>query len=334
MARSEGGEFSVLDRKLFNVLLAKAYPAIEQVTTHRIPLKDLLDLFGHARPDRIKESLERLWGHKIAIDYIGDDTVPYTVRCHYLSFKMSHVGDGFLEYAFDPILMNFIGSPKVFSIIQINTMRKFTSSHALKLYEQMRMYYGRHSPVYACSLDEAYSFFEIGEDDVYRSRFDRFRERVIETSISEVNALAEFTVAVEYQRSGRGNKVVGFRFRVTGKSAESLIETADHVHAPGRRRRLDGQTLDMFKGVSDDEFYTEPTLRQETMEEAARIVGMDGNVQDLMHTWLTEQATKGYGARPDEVFLAWLKLRQAKRVDPVVRELDVDAILTSLIGEG
>lgn len=330
MARAEGSEFTLLDRKVFNVLLAMAYKHLAGATIHRIALSDLTSLFfEHGRSNAIKETLERLWSQKIAIDYIGEDGAPHSMRCHYLSFDMCQIENGYLDYAFDPILMRFIHNPKVYSFIQLNTVRRFKTAAGLKLYEQMIAYYGRHHPVWNCALPEAHVFFEA--KGVYKDRFDRFRERVIEPAVNEVNALAEFDVTVEYQFSGRGNKVVGLRFTAHPKPAERI---ASSTEAPtGRPRRRDRDTVDMFQGLSDNEHFAVPVLRVDTLAEARRIVGSDGNVNDLVENWNQEFGRKGFGQNPDETFLAWVRMQLAKVRDPEVADLDIDAIFLSMIGD-
>lgn len=329
MARSEG-DFTLLDRKIFNVLLARAYKHLAGATIHRIPMKDLTDLFfDHGRSSAVRESLERLWKQNIAIDYIDENGEPHSLRCHYLSFDLCQIEGGYLEYAFDKILMRFIHNPKVYSFIQLDQVRRFRTTHGLKLYEQMIAYYGRHHPVWTVSLPEAHRFFEAG--DVYKKRFDRFRERVIEQAIEEVNAYAAFDVSVEYDTSGKGSKIVGLRFKALPKAAEQIASPA--VPRSGRAKRRDGETVDMFQGASDNEFFAPPELREDTIAAAKQFIGNDGNVLDHVEKWNKEYAARGYGVDPDETFLAWVRMRMAKERDPEVADLDVEAIFETLMSD-
>ena len=327
MARSEGGEFTALDKKLFNVLLGHAYRAVG-ARTHRVSITEIGGYLMQGRSDKIKESLERLWSKKIAIDYINDDGKPHSIRCHYLSFDLCQVEDGMLEYAFDPILMGFVHDPKIYSLIQLDTVRKFKTPYGLKLYEQMRMFQQRHNPRFALTLSEAHAFFEVS--GVYLERFDRFRERVVDAAVAEVNDLAELDVRVQYQTSGRGKKVVGLAFTATPKNAERMMEVGDGQR--GRRRR-DGQTLDMFQGVSDNERFATPDLRADTMEEARRIAGNDGDVGQMFQTWCEEYGRKGFSANPDAAFLSGVQFKVASSRDAEIEELDVDAIYDTLVSK-
>ena len=331
-AKSVGSEFTVLDRKLFNILLGHAYRNLQTNKTHRIALDELTGLFfGSGRSLPIRESLERLWNQKIAIDYVDDEGIKHEMRCHYLSFDMSHFEGGYIIYAFDPLLMKFLRNPKVYSQIQLNTVRKFRTNHALKLYEQMRMVFSRFRPVFTCTVEEAHEFFEIPADSVYRKRPDAFRARVIEPAVSQVNELAEFDVGVEYDRAGQGNRFVGMTFNAQPKTAKRMLIAAD-ASAPAKRRR-DGQTLDMFKGVTDDEISARPTLRADSLEQARRIVGPDADLDALLETWSGEFGAKGVlSLQSNESFLSWLSLRAARDTDPELAGLDVDAFYDSMMG--
>jgi len=329
MAKSEG-EFTLLDRKVLNVLLARAYKNLGGPAIHRISMKDLIDLFSDSgRAGPIKESLERLWKQSIAIDYIDEDGHPRSLRCHYLSFDLCHIEAGYLDYAFDKILMRFIHNPKVYSIIQLDTVRRFKTAGGLKLYEQMIAYYGRHHPVWVVSLNEAHDFFEA--TGIYRTRFDRFRERVVDVAVREVNNLSGFDVAVEYDTSGRGGKIVGLKFSATPKTDERIASPANGPPVWSKRR--DENTVDMFMGASDKEYFAPPMLRDDTLAEGRIICGSDANVLEKIQVWHDEFGRRGYGSDPDETFLAWLRMDLAHKRDPEVQDLDVTAIFENLMGD-
>lgn len=322
-AKCVGREFTVLDRKVFNILLGHAYGNLTTRPTHRISMSQLSALFFETgRSNRIRDSLERLWAHKIAIDYLDEEGVKHELRCSYLSFDLCHIENGQIVYAFDPLLLRFLRNPKVYSQIQLNTVRKFTTSHALKLYEQMRMFYSRYKPVFTCTVGEAHDFFEIEDEAIYRKRFDSFRARVIEPAVAQVNELAEFDVDVQYERAGP--RVVGLVFTARPKTPKRMITAAD-ASGPMRRRK-DANTVDMFEGVSDSELHGRPVLRADALAQARKIAGAEAEIDPLLQAWSEEFGKRGaLSAAENEAFLSWLSLRVAKETVPELAGIDMDA---------
>lgn len=333
MARSEGSEFTLLDRKMFNLLLAKAMPSLPHKGVHQISMNELSKLLDeNEHMDRIRQSLERLWRVKITIEYTDEDSAAHTLRCHYLSYDMSNLEDGWLEYAFDPILIRFLRYPKVYSIIQLDVVAKFNCQYALRLYEVMQLHYRKWQPVWELSMDEARSFFEVA--DKY-DRVDHFKDRLIKKAVEEVNKHAEFDVAVEYIRNGRGGKIVGLRFMTIAKSGERLRMLAGGG-APGspRRRRAprDARTMDMFKGMSDEELRVAPKLRSDTLAEAARIA-VSQDIDLLVERWFEEMGARAHSQDPDESFLAWLGVRESAGESEELKDVDYEALMALLIDE-
>jgi hypothetical protein len=335
-ARTEGEDFTLLDRKVFNLLLAHAYRNLKVQSVHRISVEELRRLMGmgqDASNERLKESLERLWRQKIAVDYRDDVTGQnHTLRCHHLSFDLCSMEGGFLDYAFDPLLLDYISNPKVYSLLSWMNVGKFRSLHALKLYEVMRMVFGRFTPSKTFTVDEFHSFLELGGG--YAGRIDRVRERVIDPAVKEINEFAEFGLEVDYVRGGRGGKVVGVKFSAVPKSAASISDAANLAAATTSIRKRgprDHETIDMFSGAADAELNEPLVLRSDTMEEAKRMLGAEGNAEDEFTTWQREFKGKQRMLNPDEMFLSWLGLRVKKRDDDRFTGVDIEALFVSMV---
>ena len=334
-ARSEGACFNILDRQIFNLLLAKAYAQLKTVAIHRLTLNELRDMLSVGRltsMERIRESLERLAKYDIAIDYEDMETgEKHTLRCHYLSFDMCVVHDGWLDYAFDPLLLDHLHDPKVYSPISWMTMVKFQSAYSVKLYEVMRGVLGCYAKFRDFSIAEFAGFMEIGES--YVGRFDRMRERVIDPAIAEVNEIAEFELRVDYLRQGRGNKVIGIRFSASPRTASSIVQAAELAMGRdlGKRRvRSDHRTSDLFRGASDAELALPVVLRSDTVEEANRLLSGESDVDVEFSNW-SKEFPRHTLANPDAHFLSWLSLKVKRRDDDRFKGIDVDALFANMI---
>lgn len=329
-AWSEGGEFAALDRKVFNMLLSNAYGTLKTARTHRIPMSELAASLTNGRVDRVKESLERLWRYKIAMEY-EDEAEKRILRAHYISYEMSNIENSILTYAFDPLLVDHIGDPKLYSLFSIDTMKKFSSETAGKLYEYCMMFANRNHPQFYMTLEEMHRFFEV--DGVYVDRFDHFRTKVIDKCIEEVNRFGEVSVSVEYARAGRGNKAIGATFKTHRKSALGTAAASEAMpqRIGARRGHRDDATVDMFEMRTDAEIRARPQFRQNTLDRAKMIIGSEGILDTYMEEWIASRSNRGFGMNPDEDFLAWLEVKLAKDTKESMQDIDVDAIYERLM---
>ncbi len=333
-ARSTGRDFNIDDRRVFNILHAMAYRDLPTRTIHRIQMRQLSDALAQGQSltmDEIRESLDRLFHGEIEIHINDEVDGESVIRCHYLSTQRPEHDDGWLDYAFDQILLRYLKNPKVYSMIQLATASSFGTSHALRLYELMVHKYSAFDRAYTMSLEEAYDFFEVKEGE-NNHRIDQFKKRVVDKAIDEVNRRAEFDVSVEYERFGRGGRMVGMTFAVTPKSEGRIAATLQGGRAR-RPRHRDERTVDLFDGRSDAEVGS-LVLGPETEAAARDLVGPAGDVAEFFEEWKEEYRLSGYSRNPDEKFLAWLRLTMLKRQDHDLEGMDVNAIFDNLLGEG
>ncbi len=335
-ARATGADFTLLDRKIFNILLALAYRELPTGRViHRVQMRQLADALamgGQEAPmERIHDSLKRLFHAEIEIK-VREDERESLIRCHYLSTQHSTQGEGWLDYAFDQILLRYLRNPKVYSVIQLPVATRFRSLQALHLYEVMQGKYGLFvDKTFSLTIEEAYDFFDVPVGSVLRSRNDQFKSRKVERAVEEVNEIAEFDVAADYVRHGRGGKIVGVDFTVAPKPEGRIAAAAEVVRA-GRVRLRDQRTPDLFSGLSDAE-RSAPTLRPDTLLAARDLVGPEGDLEDHLERWREEFRPRGYGRNPDEMFLAWLRLTMDCRRDEDLQDVDVEAVFFGLVRE-
>ena len=160
------------------------------------------------------------------------------------------------------------------------------------------------------------------------------RERVIDPAVKEINEFAEFGLEVDYVRGGRGGKVVGVKFSAVPKNAASISDAANLAAATTSIRKRgprDHETIDMFSGAADAELNEPLVLRSDTMEEAKRMLGAEGNAEDEFATWQREFKGKQRMLNPDEMFLSWLGLRVKKRDDDRFTGVDIEALFVSMV---
>ena len=129
------GKLTLLQRKLSNVLLLNAYDTLITNSRHQIDARTLCLMIGYNSNDMetLKQSLKGL-AETVAewdmLDEKGQQEWGVSSLLSYAKLK-----GGVCEYAYSPALAEKLHDPKVFALINLNIQRRFTSGHALALYE-------------------------------------------------------------------------------------------------------------------------------------------------------------------------------------------------------
>lgn len=245
MHRAEG-ELKAIDGKLFNLLLSLAAKRKDHRSygVYQVPLDNVIAFLNGATPLAVNESLRRLGEVNIEIDYEDAATrQKRVILMRFLSFDGTTSGNGMLKWTFAPELVKLLDRPGVYTRLDLNTIRKFDTLAAARLYEVMMLHDGRaYAKTWRVSVPEFYRF--CGQFNE-RARFTNFRSRVLEPAVSEVNEHAPFSVEVEYIRdTGRGRQVHWIEFTPVPKSAQDLTL----LRKTGRVRRVarDKRSIDLF----------------------------------------------------------------------------------------
>ena len=135
-------DISCLQRKAWNVLLHNAYDDFPDVNLqlHTIPVRDLMDLAGFDSKNvkYLKDALEDMVTTKIKwdiIDHQGKSDWGVTTALASASIK-----DGICSYAYSPQLRTKLYNPEFYARIDLLIISRFSSGHALALYENCARY--------------------------------------------------------------------------------------------------------------------------------------------------------------------------------------------------
>ncbi len=336
VAHADGPKFTLVDRKLFNALLAKAKYDIRRrsVGPHRIRLLDLADLLLEGYETRqqvadfkkkVRGSLDRLATVNVSIYYM-DGEVQYAVRRPYLSYPESRVDGTEVVYAFDETIMAFLFDTKVYGTIDLAASSRLKSIHALRLYETMTLYYRRWCPVWECSVDELRAHMELGNR---YPRFEIMRTHVIKKAVDEINEKVEqFSISVRYIRSGQRGKVERICF-------EAYPKAASNEALPGLRQpamHLAQNIPETFDSITDGDYPGPPDIGDGTIEHAMTITG--GTLEEVLRdrdVWFALFGAKTH-RRPDEAFLAWLRIRKMQSSRGLL-DVDVDSLFDKFLSQ-
>jgi Initiator Replication protein len=231
---------SLADRRLFNYLLARAYPTLGKVEVHKVLLSEVRQFAAEARGGqedadnrRLKDSVTRLMGTVVEFNTLGSDPGLWEASQLLGPCKINKT-TGELTYTFPKEIADRLREPALYSLINLKVVFQFESKYALALYEVLQRYADRNAadPYWAVRVEELRNL--LGCTDILRDWTD-FRRRALDPAIGEISQLAAFKVEMDEFRQGGGRgggKVVGAVFRVIRKGLDEAQKAVRALEKP------------------------------------------------------------------------------------------------------
>ncbi|WP_339764451.1 replication initiation protein [uncultured Sulfitobacter sp.] len=217
------GKLTLLQRKLSNVLLLNAYDTLTSQQVHMIDARTLCLMIGYNSNDMdtLKQSLRGL-AETVAewdmLDEKGQQEWGVSSLLSYAKLK-----GGVCEYAYSPALASKLNDPKVFALINLNIQRRFTSGHALALYENCYRFVRTGSTGW-WSLDLFRRLMGV-EDSVYYAVYKQLNAKIIKPAVAEVNKTSNIVVVPEIRKRGRA--VTDIRFKISENPQLAILDLDD-----------------------------------------------------------------------------------------------------------
>lgn len=217
------GKLTLLQRKLSNVLLLNAYDTLTSQPRHQIDARTLCLMIGYNSNDidTLKAALRGL-AETVAewdmLDAEGQQEWGVSALLSYARLK-----GGVCEYAYSPALAEKLHDPKVFALINLNIQRRFSSGHALALYENCYRFVRTGStgwwPI------ELFRRLMGVADSPYYDEFKHLNAKIIKPAVAEVNKTSNIIVTPELRKMGRA--VTDIRFRIAENPQLSILDFDD-----------------------------------------------------------------------------------------------------------
>lgn len=208
---------SLLQRKVANVLLLNAYENLFDKEVHAISVRHLSEIVGFDSKDidTLKKSLRRL--AETAIEWnLLDDKGKDVWRVSTMLAE-AEISDGECRYAYSRMLREKLYNPEVYARINLAIQRRFSSGHALALYENCARFRSTRSTGWW----ELFLFRKLmGIEDNEYQNFKDLNKRVVKPAIEQINTQSDISIKVEFKREKR--RVVGLRFLVEDNPQLSL----------------------------------------------------------------------------------------------------------------
>lgn len=239
------GKLTLLQRKLSNVLLLNAYDALTVNATHRIDARTLCLMIGYNSNDMdtLKASLRGLAETVAEWDMLGEDGKHEWGVSALLAY--AKLKGGVCEYAYSPALAAKLHDPKVFALINLNIQRRFTSGHALALYENCYRFVRTGST----------GWWDIGlfrrlmgvDQSAYYEIYKHLNAKIIKPAVAEVCKTSNIVVTPEVRKQGR--VVTEIRFLIRDNPQLAMLDVVGNA----KGAEGSGAVLDRLKGLGVSE---------------------------------------------------------------------------------
>ncbi|MDP5309035.1 replication initiation protein [Paracoccus spongiarum] len=279
------GKLTLLQRKLSNVLLLNAYDTLTSRSRHQIDARTLCLMIGYNSNDMetLKQSLRGL-AETVAewdmLDEKGQQEWGVSSLVSYAKLK-----GGVCEYAYSPALAEKLHDPKVFALINLNIQRRFTSGHALALYENCYRFVRIGSTGW-WPLDLFRRLMGVDGSSYYET-FKHLNAKVIKPAVAEVNKTSNIIVTPETRKQGRA--VTEIRFLIKDNPQLAILDIDDGegmrhgpVYARLRQMGVSDRLARQWLSVHGEEQVTAKLDYVETRKNVKSKVGylsaaLDGN---------------------------------------------------------
>lgn len=217
------GKLTLLQRKLSNVLLLNAYDTLTSQARHQIDARTLCLMIGYNSNDMetLKQSLKGL-AETVAewdmLDEKGQQEWGVSSLLSYAKLK-----GGICEYAYSPALADKLHDPKVFALINLNIQRRFTSGHALALYENCYRFVRTGSTGW-WGMDLFRRLMGLDGSSYYES-YKHLNAKVIKPAVAEVNKTSNIEITPEVRK--RGRTVTDIRFLIKENPQLAILDLDD-----------------------------------------------------------------------------------------------------------
>ena len=221
------GKLTLLQRKLSNVLLLNAYDTLITAARHEIDARTLSMMIGYNSNDfeTLKASLRGLAETVAEWDMLDDKGRQEWGVSSLLSY--AKLRGGVCEYAYSPALAEKLHDPRVFALINLDIQKRFTSGHALALYENCYRFVRTGSTGW-WPLDTFRRLMGV-DDSAYYGVFKHLNAKIVKPAVAEVNRSSNIVVTPETRRRGRA--VTDIRFLIAENPQLAILPIDDGAGA-------------------------------------------------------------------------------------------------------
>ena len=208
-------QISLLQRKIWNILLANAYDDLLNKDEYTIKIKDLAEILKFDSNDLrlIKEVINKLQDVKVQWNVLEKDDEEW-VSTHFLGDVKITKKSGIICYSWGKYLREKLYNPTMYAKISLTIQSKFKSKYSLILYELCVDYFIKKQGKGETPWISIEDFKKLmGADDKYYNNFKYLNKMVLKVALNEVNK--ESDIFIEVAKKTENRKVVALKFYIS-----------------------------------------------------------------------------------------------------------------------
>lgn len=220
------GTLSLLERKVFNVLLMQAFDDLLTKQEHTITMAALAALanFDSNNTKVLKDAIRALTTTGVEFDLL--DGLGVKDRWAFSGLIAgAEIRRGKVTYGFYPLFAREMHRPEVYARVNLLIVRQFRSAFSLNLYENTTRFRGIGTTGW---WDIATARKLIGAQASYYDDFFELSRKVLKPAVAECNQVADFHLEMEVRRANtKGRPAEALRFRITETGRHPVCTQAD-----------------------------------------------------------------------------------------------------------
>lgn len=212
-------------RKIMNIFLSNALNGGENDAVHFISLTKIKESLGWSdaskTTDLLKEDLKDLAKTQIEWNVLNVDKKNKWTAMQLLS-EISIEGS-IVSYAYPPTLREMLFRPNIFAKLNMNVQLVIKKRNALVLWELLCGEFclnKSESIVTKWFLYEEILKLNGLENSIYQKRYSEFLQKVVDTSVLELNEKSD--ISVSYEKKMNGRKIEAIRFIASKKQLNNV----------------------------------------------------------------------------------------------------------------
>src|SRR6266851_6307453 len=217
---------TLLQRRMWNVLLANAYDELSTEEKHDIRITELIRVleFDSKNDGYLKEALRALVGCRVEWNILDKDGENEWGIATLLAG--ARIVRGVCTYTYEPMLRERLHNPSMYARVSLSMQNRFESKHAQALWELCLDYLGNgreYGETPYIPVDELRKLLGQAQTQ-YTQEFKIFNRFSLKPAIAEINRISDFCVSIDYQRQGRKVTAVKFKIRRVVRLPEGVTE--------------------------------------------------------------------------------------------------------------
>jgi hypothetical protein len=218
----------MIQKKIFNLFIYKAFPTIKEDKYHTFTVSDLLQSLNWSADshinDRLKEALGGLTRENVKWNILEKDRKNKWVSSACLA-DVSIKG-GIIEYSFGKFLREVLHNPNIYAKIDLDVQGNLESRDSLIVWEfAMEELSSKKTMAVITPWIEWEKMCSItsGENSSYSKTYSLYKSKVLNKAIDEINAKTDLNITMLEQKESR--KVKRIAFKVSKASGDQIVLT-------------------------------------------------------------------------------------------------------------